>query len=66
MLKALLLKPPFIVGLGIFLFALLAFGVLTGRRLIKLPVRWHRRLGYLILGLAALHAAFMIYLTYFL
>ena len=66
MLRSFILKPPFILGLGILLFLLLLFGVLTGRRWIKLPVKWHRRLGFVILGVAALHAAFMIYINFFL
>ncbi len=66
MLLSVILKPQFIVGLGIFLFVLLLLGLLTGRRVIKVGVKWHRRLGYGIIAAAALHAAFMIYITFFL
>jgi len=65
-LRSIILKPAFLAGLGIFVFVLLTFGILTGRRVIKVPVKWHRRLGYGIITLAALHAALMIYITFFL
>lgn len=66
MVLSLLLQPAVTVGLGIVLFVLLLLGVLTGRRVIKVNVAWHRRLGYVIVAAAALHAAFMTYLFYFL
>jgi hypothetical protein len=56
------LRVPIIFGLplhfwlGLALFILIVFQVLTGRRVIKLSFNWHRIMGYTILVLAAIHA----------
>lgn len=55
------LRIPIIFGLplhfwlGVALFILIVFQVLTGRRIIKLSFKWHRINGYTILVVAAIH-----------
>ena len=48
---------PLHIWLGFILFVMIVFQVLIGRRIIKLPFKWHRIMGYSILVLAAIHGA---------
>ena len=54
-----------VVPLGIITYALILFGVLTGTRVIKIKLKWHKRTGITILIAATLHAAAVIYSRYF-
>jgi hypothetical protein len=51
-----------IVYLGITTFIFLVFSFLTGRRIIKVNIKWHKRLAYVVLGFALIHGvlAFLI------
>ncbi len=54
-----------VVPLGIITYALILFGVLTGTRVIKAKLKWHKRTGITILIAATLHAVLVIYVRYF-
>ena len=54
-----------VVPLGIITYALILFGVLTGTRVIKIKLKWHKRTGIVIFVVATLHAAAVIYSRYF-
>ncbi len=54
-----------IVPLGIFTYAMVLLGVLTGTRVIKVKFNWHKRIGLTILIVATLHATIVIYSNYF-
>ena len=45
----------FILSLGIILFFLILFQIITGKRIIKLNIKWHRIAGYVILFIALIH-----------
>jgi len=48
---------PLHFWLGVTLFIIIVLQVLIGRRTIRLPFKWHRIIGYVILILAAIHGA---------
>ena len=50
-----LLGQPLHLWLGILLFLLIIFQVATAKRIIKVPFKWHRFMGYVILLLAIIH-----------
>ena len=54
-----------VVPLGIITYALILFGVLTGTRVIKVKLKWHKRTGITIFIAATLHALLVIYVRYF-
>lgn len=54
----LLWGKPLTVWLGILLVVLLTLQILSGKRLINLPFRFHRRNAILIVMVAAVHAFF--------
>lgn len=54
-----------VVPLGIMTYALILFAVLTGTRVIRVKLKWHKRTGITILIAATLHAAAVIYSRYF-
>ncbi|MCK5118396.1 MAG: hypothetical protein KAJ05_01170 [Candidatus Latescibacteria bacterium] len=54
-----------VVPLGIVTYSLILFGVLTGTRVIKVKLKWHKRTGITILVAATLHAAAILYSKYF-
>lgn len=53
-----------IIPLGIFTYAMVLLGVLTGTRVIKVKFKWHKRIGLAILIVATLHATIVIYSNY--
>ncbi|MGB9721776.1 MAG: hypothetical protein ACPL28_09900 [bacterium] len=55
-----LLKP-----FGIVSYVLILFAVLTGLRVIKLDIRWHRLIALFGIITATIHLAIVIYLNYF-
>lgn len=55
-----LIKP---LGIITYVFVLLA--VLTGLRIIKVNLKWHRLIALIGIIIATLHAALVLYLTYF-
>lgn len=54
----------YIVILGILTFIFLILGVLTGLRIIKVNVKWHRRIAYVIIVLAIIHGLFAFLIVY--
>jgi uncharacterized membrane protein len=54
-----LIKP-----LGIATYALVLIALLTGLRVIKVPVKWHRLIAIVALAAATVHAVIVIYLAY--
>jgi hypothetical protein len=50
---------------GIVTYAFILFTVLTGLRIIKIPVKSHKLVGLIALILGTLHACLVIYVTYF-
>ena len=54
-----------IIPLGISAYAFMLFAILTGIRLIKLKVKWHKTIALIGIILATVHAAIVIYLNYF-
>lgn len=57
------MRIPIIMGLplhlwlGILLFLLIVFQILTAKKILPVPFKWHRRMGYVILILAILHGS---------
>lgn len=57
------MKIPIIMGqplhlwLGIILFLLIIFQIAVAKKLLPVPFKWHRRMGYVILLLAIMHGA---------
>jgi len=51
-----ILGLPLHMWLGIILFALVVFQILTAKKVVKLPFRWHRIMGWAMLPVAAVHA----------
>ncbi|HWQ88366.1 MAG TPA: hypothetical protein VN374_00155 [Desulfitobacteriaceae bacterium] len=55
------MKIPVILGLhlhlwlGIILFILVVFQIVVAKRILPIPFRWHRIMGYVILLLAIVH-----------
>ncbi len=64
------MKIPIIFGqplhlwLGILLFALIIFQIAVAKKILPLPFRWHRIMGYVILLLALIHGSIAIGLRY--
>lgn len=55
----------FILPLGIVTYLLVLFNVLSGRKIIKIHLNWHRRMGYVALLAASSHLGFVLYLKLF-
>ncbi len=55
----------FVIPLGIFSYGMLALAVLTGIRLIKLKVKYHKLIAVIGIIGATIHAALVIYYNYF-
>lgn len=55
----------FILPLGIISYSLLLLTILTGARVIKVKISYHKLLGILTLITVTLHASLAIYLSYF-
>ncbi|MEO0185795.1 MAG: hypothetical protein ABIL20_08375 [candidate division WOR-3 bacterium] len=55
----------FIKPLGIMTYICVLLAVLTGLRLIKVPLKIHRLLALIAVIFATIHALIVIYLTYF-
>ncbi len=54
-----------IIPLGIFTWTVMVMAVLTGRRLIKAPLAWHKILAALALTTATIHGLIVIALYFF-
>jgi hypothetical protein len=54
-----------ILVLGIVTYSLVWLLVLTGSRKIKVNLVWHRRMGYVALTMASIHAAVVLYTQLF-
>jgi len=50
-----ILGQPLHLWLGILLFLLIIFQIVVAKRIIKVPFKWHRIGGYVILLLAMIH-----------
>lgn len=50
-----LLGQPLHLWLGILLFLMVVFQILVAKRILKVPFKWHRVVGYLILLIAMIH-----------
>jgi hypothetical protein len=50
-----ILGQPLHLWLGIFLFLLILFQISVAKKILKLPFKWHRIGGYVILLLAVIH-----------
>lgn len=50
-----LLGQPLHLWLGILLFLMIVFQILVAKRILKIPFKWHRTVGYLILFVAIIH-----------
>lgn len=57
------MRIPIIIGqplhlwLGIILFLLVVFQIAVAKKLLRVPFKWHRIMGYVILLLAVIHGA---------
>ena len=64
------MKIPIIFGqplhlwLGILLFLLIIFQIAVAKRILPVPFRWHRIMGYVILLLVVIHGSIAIGLRY--
>ena len=52
-----ILGQPLHLWLGIILFLLVVFQIATAKKILPVPFKWHRRMGYVILILAILHGS---------
>lgn len=50
-----ILGAPLHLWLGILLFILLLFQIAVAKKILRVPFKWHRVTGYIILVLAAIH-----------
>ena len=50
-----------VVPFGITTYILIIFAILTGKRIIKINFKWHRRIGWTALVFATMHAGIIIY-----
>ena len=50
---------------GVVTYLLVLFNVLTGRRIIRIHLNWHRRMGHVALAAASIHLGFVLYLKLF-
>lgn len=50
-----LLGQPLHLWLGILLLLMIVFQIVVAKRILKVPFKWHRIVGYLILFVALLH-----------
>ena len=50
-----ILSLPLHLWLGILLFLLIIFQILVAKKILPVPFRWHRIMGYVILLLAMIH-----------
>ena len=53
-----------VVYLGITTFVFLVLSFLTGRRIIKVHIKWHKRIAYVVLSLALIHGIFAFLIVY--
>lgn len=54
-----------IMPFGIVTYLLVLFNVLTGRRIIRINLTWHRRMGHVALASATIHLAIVLYYKLF-
>ena len=52
-----LLDQPLHLWLGILLFILVVFQIVVAKKILKIPFKWHRTTGYVILLLAIIHGS---------
>jgi hypothetical protein len=54
-----------IMPFGIVTYLLVLFNVLTGKRIIRMHLNWHRRMGNVALLMASVHAGIVVYYRLF-
>jgi hypothetical protein len=54
-----------ILPFGILTYLLVVFNVLTGRRIIRIHLNWHRRMGHVALLTASVHLGIVLYYRLF-
>lgn len=54
-----------IMPFGIVTYLLVLFNVLTGRRIIRIHLNWHRRMGHVALVTASTHLGIVLYFKLF-
>ncbi|OGV77616.1 MAG: hypothetical protein A3K19_09000 [Lentisphaerae bacterium RIFOXYB12_FULL_65_16] len=54
-----------ILPFGVLTYLLVLFNVLSGHRIIKIHISWHRRMGYVALLAASTHLGFVLYYKLF-
>lgn len=55
-----IMGKPLHLWLGLILFISIVFQIVVARRLLPIPFRWHRIMGYVILLLAIIHGSIAI------
>ena len=50
-----------VVPFGITTYILIIFAILTGKRIIKINYKWHRRIAWTVIVFATMHAGIIIY-----
>jgi len=55
MIIPIILGKPLHLWLGLLLFTLILFQIAVAKRILPIPFRWHRVMGYVILLLATIH-----------
>jgi hypothetical protein len=53
-----------VMPLGIITYILIIFAILTGKRIIKLHPKWHKRIAYTSLIFATMHAGIIVYIKF--
>jgi len=54
-----------VMPFGVVTFLLVLFNVLSGARIVRVHLNWHRRLGYVALLAASTHLGFVLYYKLF-
>lgn len=55
-----IMGKPLHLWLGLLLFLLIVFQILVAKRIVSIPFRWHRIMGYVILLIALIHGSIAI------
>lgn len=63
MIIPIIMGKPLHLWLGVLLFVLIVFQIAVARRILPIPFRWHRIMGYVILLLAVIHGSIAITAT---
>ncbi|AFV03446.1 hypothetical protein UNSWDHB_2588 [Dehalobacter sp. UNSWDHB] len=60
MMIPVIMGKPLHLWLGLLLFLLIVFQILVAKRIVPIPFRWHRIMGYIILLVAIIHGSMAI------